>query len=160
MQSTIHWCRSNAHLQHHFEGHRCHPLPPVRVPRVDHFDQKVLPWQSGRTFGLSNGRHRGCSPQRVSVRVMICVLSFTHQLPLLFCRWFKKFNFEALRSRQLTPPIVPQVQGPVDTSNFDSYPVTVDPTPPDDYTGWDEEFWDSFGHHTPTPTHTTYLPWL
>ena len=33
-----------------------------------------------------------------------------------------------------------QVTGPVDTSNFDSYPVEETGEPLDDLTGWDKDF--------------------
>ncbi|KAJ8022893.1 cGMP-dependent protein kinase 1 [Holothuria leucospilota] len=55
-------------------------------------------------------------------------------------KWFDGFNWEGLRKRTLTPPILPEVQSPTDTSNFDSYPPDTDPPPPDDASGWDRDF--------------------
>jgi len=55
-------------------------------------------------------------------------------------KWFDGFNWEGLRMRSLSPPIVPTIQSHLDTSNFDEYPMDNDGTPPDDVTGWDEKF--------------------
>ncbi|XP_043206161.1 cGMP-dependent protein kinase 1-like, partial [Amphibalanus amphitrite] len=54
-------------------------------------------------------------------------------------RWFQGFDWEGLRSRQLAPPIIPQVKGPTDASNFDCYSRDLE-TPPDELSGWDEDF--------------------
>ncbi|XP_015785761.1 cGMP-dependent protein kinase 1 isoform X1 [Tetranychus urticae] len=55
-------------------------------------------------------------------------------------KWFDGFYWEGLRNRTLTPPIVPAVRHPTDTSNFDNYPAETDPPPTDDNSGWDEQF--------------------
>ncbi|XP_011339725.1 cGMP-dependent protein kinase, isozyme 2 forms cD4/T1/T3A/T3B isoform X3 [Ooceraea biroi] len=55
-------------------------------------------------------------------------------------KWFDGFNWEGLRTRTLEPPILPQVQGATDTANFDDYPPDSDPLPPDDISGWDNDF--------------------
>ncbi|XP_008557730.1 cGMP-dependent protein kinase, isozyme 2 forms cD5/T2 isoform X3 [Microplitis demolitor] len=55
-------------------------------------------------------------------------------------KWFDGFNWEGLRARTLEPPIMPRVQNPTDTANFDEYPPDSDPPPPDDVTGWDNDF--------------------
>ncbi|XP_078032614.1 cGMP-dependent protein kinase for isoform X2 [Augochlora pura] len=55
-------------------------------------------------------------------------------------KWFDGFNWEGLRSRTLEPPIMPRVQGATDTTNFDEYPPDSDPPPPDDISGWDNDF--------------------
>jgi len=55
-------------------------------------------------------------------------------------KWFDGFNWEGLRSRTLTPPILPKIQNHLDTSNFDEYPTDADGPPPDDVSGWDELF--------------------
>ncbi|KAG7189004.1 hypothetical protein KM043_008598 [Ampulex compressa] len=55
-------------------------------------------------------------------------------------KWFDGFNWEGLRSRTLEPPIKPRVQGATDTTNFDEYPPDSDPPPPDDVSGWDNDF--------------------
>lgn len=56
-------------------------------------------------------------------------------------RWFDGFYWEGLRTRTLTPPILPKVGHVLDTTNFDDYPPEDDPTgPPDDLSGWDENF--------------------
>ncbi|XP_013780125.2 cGMP-dependent protein kinase, isozyme 2 forms cD5/T2-like, partial [Limulus polyphemus] len=55
-------------------------------------------------------------------------------------RWFDGFNWEGLRLRTLTPPIIPQVQNAVDISNFDQYPHDMKCPAPDDNSGWDVNF--------------------
>ncbi|XP_031836326.1 cGMP-dependent protein kinase for isoform X2 [Nomia melanderi] len=55
-------------------------------------------------------------------------------------KWFDGFNWEGLRARTLEPPIMPRVQGATDTTNFDEYPPDSDPPPPDDISGWDNDF--------------------
>jgi len=55
-------------------------------------------------------------------------------------KWFDGFNWEGLRMRSLSPPIIPSIQSHLDTSNFDEYPMDSDGAPPDDMTGWDDHF--------------------
>jgi len=56
-------------------------------------------------------------------------------------KWFEGFNWDALKSLTLNPPILPVIQSAVDSSNFDDYPPDSDPNPPDDTTGnWDKDF--------------------
>ncbi|XP_055503223.1 cGMP-dependent protein kinase 1 [Leucoraja erinacea] len=55
-------------------------------------------------------------------------------------KWFEGFNWDGLRKGTLTPPIVPNVTSPTDTSNFDSFPEDNDEPPPDDDSGWDADF--------------------
>lgn len=55
-------------------------------------------------------------------------------------KWFDGFNWEGLRNRTLTPPILPLVQNVLDTSNFDQYPPETEGPPHDEDTGWDIEF--------------------
>ncbi|XP_015110942.1 cGMP-dependent protein kinase, isozyme 2 forms cD5/T2 isoform X2 [Diachasma alloeum] len=55
-------------------------------------------------------------------------------------KWFDGFNWEGLRARTLEPPIMPRVQHPTDTANFDEYPPDAEPPPPDDISGWDADF--------------------
>ncbi|XP_055539104.1 cGMP-dependent protein kinase, isozyme 2 forms cD4/T1/T3A/T3B isoform X3 [Wyeomyia smithii] len=55
-------------------------------------------------------------------------------------KWFDGFYWEGLRNRTLPPPILPKVLSVVDTTNFDDYPADPDGPPPDDLSGWDEEF--------------------
>ncbi|XP_011301446.1 cGMP-dependent protein kinase, isozyme 2 forms cD4/T1/T3A/T3B isoform X1 [Fopius arisanus] len=55
-------------------------------------------------------------------------------------KWFDGFNWEGLRARTLEPPIMPRVQNPTDTANFDEYPPDAEPPPPDDISGWDADF--------------------
>jgi len=55
-------------------------------------------------------------------------------------KWFDGFNWEGLRLRNLQPPIRPKINGHLDTSNFDDYPMDADGPPPDDVSGWDEAF--------------------
>ena len=55
-------------------------------------------------------------------------------------RWFDGFNWEGLRTRTLTPPIIPKIRSPMDSSNFDEYPPDMDGLPADDVSGWDADF--------------------
>ncbi|CRK99933.1 CLUMA_CG013232, isoform B [Clunio marinus] len=56
-------------------------------------------------------------------------------------KWFDGFYWEGLRTRTLTPPILPTVKDVLDTTNFDDYPPEEDQgLPPDDLSGWDENF--------------------
>uniref|UniRef100_A0A3Q2XAN0 cGMP-dependent protein kinase n=1 Tax=Haplochromis burtoni TaxID=8153 RepID=A0A3Q2XAN0_HAPBU len=55
-------------------------------------------------------------------------------------KWFEGFNWEGLKKGTLTPPIIPNVSAPVDTSNFDSFPEDNEDPPPDDNSGWDVDF--------------------
>ncbi|XP_018080561.1 cGMP-dependent protein kinase 1 isoform X2 [Xenopus laevis] len=55
-------------------------------------------------------------------------------------KWFEGFNWEGLRKGTLTPPIIPSVASPTDTSNFDSFPEDNEDPPPDDNSGWDTDF--------------------
>ncbi|XP_067857473.1 cGMP-dependent protein kinase 1-like isoform X2 [Heptranchias perlo] len=55
-------------------------------------------------------------------------------------KWFEGFNFEGLRKGTLTPPIVPSVTGPLDTSNFDTFPEDTEEEPLDEESGWDVDF--------------------
>ena len=55
-------------------------------------------------------------------------------------RWFDGFNWEGLQQRNLSPPIVPRIAGHLDTSNFDAYPKDGEAPPPDDVSGWDEQW--------------------
>lgn len=55
-------------------------------------------------------------------------------------KWFDGFYWEGLRNRSLPPPILPKVQSVIDTTNFDDYPADPDGPPPDDLSGWDEDF--------------------
>ncbi|XP_014217289.1 cGMP-dependent protein kinase 1-like [Copidosoma floridanum] len=55
-------------------------------------------------------------------------------------KWFDGFNWEGLRGKTLEPPIMPRVVSPTDTANFDKYPPDSDPSPPDDTSGWDNDF--------------------
>lgn len=55
-------------------------------------------------------------------------------------KWFDGFYWEGLRNRTLPPPILPDVKNVLDTANFDDYPADGDGPPPDDLTGWDNDF--------------------
>jgi len=56
------------------------------------------------------------------------------------CRWFDGLDWQGIRTKNMTPPIIPSVRGPHDCSNFDEYPPDRSGTPPDDLTGWDWDF--------------------
>ncbi|XP_066570241.1 cGMP-dependent protein kinase 1 [Amia ocellicauda] len=55
-------------------------------------------------------------------------------------KWFEGFNWEGIWKSTLTPPVLPAVSGPLDTSNFDCFPDDPEDSPPDEESGWDEEF--------------------
>ncbi|KAK2870840.1 hypothetical protein QQF64_001917 [Cirrhinus molitorella] len=55
-------------------------------------------------------------------------------------KWFEGFNWDGIREGTLTPPFIPNVDGPLDTSNFDCFPEDTDEPPPDEESGWDIEF--------------------
>ncbi|KAG1696654.1 cGMP-dependent protein kinase, isozyme 2 forms cD5/T2 [Nymphon striatum] len=55
-------------------------------------------------------------------------------------KWFDGFTWDGLRTRSLTPPIIPHVRDSTDFANFDSYPPESDGLPPDDISGWDCDF--------------------
>ncbi|XP_048837629.1 cGMP-dependent protein kinase 1 isoform X2 [Brienomyrus brachyistius] len=55
-------------------------------------------------------------------------------------KWFEGFNWEGIRKGTLTPPIIPDVSSPLDTSNFDCFPNDTEDPPPDEESGWDAEF--------------------
>ena len=48
----------------------------------------------------------------------------------LWLRWFDGFNWEGLRQRNHTVPIMPKIAHALDTSNFDEYPKEQGPEPP------------------------------
>ncbi|GFY63759.1 cGMP-dependent protein kinase egl-4 [Trichonephila inaurata madagascariensis] len=54
-------------------------------------------------------------------------------------KWFQGFDWDGLRNRALTPPIVPKVKDSTDFSNFDVYPIMIEDSPPD-FSGWDKDF--------------------
>uniref|UniRef100_A0A3P9M5P0 cGMP-dependent protein kinase n=1 Tax=Oryzias latipes TaxID=8090 RepID=A0A3P9M5P0_ORYLA len=54
-------------------------------------------------------------------------------------RWFTGFNWEGLKARTLASPLKRELKGPMDHSYFDSYPPDED-SPPDELSGWDEDF--------------------
>ncbi|KAI5703810.1 hypothetical protein M8J75_016458 [Diaphorina citri] len=54
-------------------------------------------------------------------------------------KWFQGFDWDGLRNQTLTPPIIPVIKGPTDTSNFDRYSAEND-VPPDETSNWDCDF--------------------
>ncbi|KAG9353981.1 hypothetical protein JZ751_012105 [Albula glossodonta] len=55
-------------------------------------------------------------------------------------KWFEGFDWEGIRDGTLTPPFIPNVERPLDTSHFDSFPDDRENSPPDEESGWDLEF--------------------
>ncbi|XP_065191380.1 LOW QUALITY PROTEIN: cGMP-dependent protein kinase 1-like [Sycon ciliatum] len=56
-------------------------------------------------------------------------------------KWFSNFNWVGLREKSLEPPIVPQLKGPTDLTNFDQTEAKKDPHKTQtDLSGWDEGF--------------------
>lgn len=52
-------------------------------------------------------------------------------------KWFSDMNWDNLVGRKLQAPILPQVSGASDTSNFDPYPDSVEEAPIPIYSGND-----------------------
>ncbi|XP_062414955.1 cGMP-dependent protein kinase 1-like isoform X2 [Pungitius pungitius] len=55
-------------------------------------------------------------------------------------KWFEGFNWDGLRKGTVASPFTPTVDGPLDNSNFDFFPEDGEEPPPDEESGWDEEF--------------------
>ncbi|KAF7219758.1 cGMP-dependent protein kinase 2 [Nothobranchius furzeri] len=54
-------------------------------------------------------------------------------------KWFRGFNWEGLRCRQLVSPLKRQLTGPMDHSYFDIFSPDTE-EPPDEISGWDKDF--------------------
>uniref|UniRef100_H2YVX2 cGMP-dependent protein kinase n=1 Tax=Ciona savignyi TaxID=51511 RepID=H2YVX2_CIOSA len=55
-------------------------------------------------------------------------------------KWFDGFHWIGLRKGTMAPPTKPQVTSSSDSSNFDKFPEDDDTPPPDDLSGWDNDF--------------------
>lgn len=55
--ATIYRSWSNAYLQYHLEGNRCHRVPSQHHPECQRSDQETMPRQSNRTIGLPARRN-------------------------------------------------------------------------------------------------------
>ncbi|XP_051906600.1 cGMP-dependent protein kinase 1-like isoform X1 [Hippocampus zosterae] len=55
-------------------------------------------------------------------------------------KWFEGFNWDGLRQGTMDCPFAPRVDGPLDNSNFDDFPLDTEGPPPDEESGWDLEF--------------------
>lgn len=53
------------------------------------------------------------------------------------CRWFQNFDWDGLANQTMHPPLLQPVDGPLDTSNFDEFPMDSD-DPVDELSGWDD----------------------
>lgn len=54
--------------------------------------------------------------------------------------WYADFDWEKLRTRKLTAPLKRPVKNNRDLSNFDEYPIKDRDDPPDETSGWDDDF--------------------
>lgn len=54
--------------------------------------------------------------------------------------WLKEFKFSELRRGLTISPLKPELSGPFDTSHFDEFSRASQDTPPDETSGWDEDF--------------------
>uniref|UniRef100_A0A182SW29 cGMP-dependent protein kinase n=2 Tax=Neocellia TaxID=44535 RepID=A0A182SW29_9DIPT len=54
-------------------------------------------------------------------------------------KWFQGFDWDGLIALTLKSPLQPNLQGPLDMSNFDIFPKDLD-IPPDELSGWDADF--------------------
>lgn len=68
-----------------------------------------------------------------TLRIKIIKLSFNKSF---FFRWFQNFDWDGLANLTMVPPILQPVTGPLDTSNFDVFPLETD-IPVDELSGWD-----------------------
>jgi hypothetical protein len=55
-------------------------------------------------------------------------------------RWFQGFDFESLANLTLKPPRISFVNGPLDLSNFDTFPHDNEDIVKEETSGWDENF--------------------
>lgn len=56
-------------------------------------------------------------------------------------QWFNEFDWEKLKARKIPAPLILPVKSNLDLSNFEEYPkVRDDDVPPDETSGWDNEF--------------------
>jgi acyl carrier protein len=56
-------------------------------------------------------------------------------------KWLRDFDFDSLSRSQLISPIKPELKGKIDTSQFENFScATIDDSPPDETSGWDNEF--------------------
>lgn len=65
---------------------------------------------------------------------LFCMLIRFHLLPF---RWFQNFDWDGLANLTMRPPLLQPVAGPLDTSNFDDFPMDCE-VPIDETSGWDE----------------------
>lgn len=54
-------------------------------------------------------------------------------------KWFQNFDWDGLANQTIEPPIMQPISGPLDTNNFDDFPIELE-EPPDELSGWDEGF--------------------
>ncbi|XP_033643815.1 cGMP-dependent protein kinase 1-like isoform X2 [Asterias rubens] len=54
-------------------------------------------------------------------------------------KWFQGFDWEGLKKQTIIPPILPRIRSCDDASNFDNYGKDLE-VPPDELSGWDENF--------------------
>ena len=67
------------------------------------------------------------------------VIFFVLFLPYNMFTIFQGFDWSGLLDRSLKPPIIPTVQSPSDTTNFDQFVRDLS-VPKDETSGWDAEF--------------------
>jgi hypothetical protein len=56
-------------------------------------------------------------------------------------QWFAGFQWDRLEARKMMAPLTLPVRNNTDMSNFDDYPDNEHDEPPDDLSGWDDDFW-------------------
>lgn len=62
-------------------------------------------------------------------------------IELKHSRWLQDFDFSALSLSTLVSPIKPDLKGKIDTSQFENFScATIEDSPPDETSGWDNEF--------------------
>jgi cGMP-dependent protein kinase len=54
--------------------------------------------------------------------------------------WFSEFDWEKLRDRKMTAPLIRPVKSNTDLSNFDEYPIKDREDTPEEISGWDKDF--------------------
>lgn len=77
-----------------------------------------------------------CSPEpETRLGTELGVIELKHH------KWLRDFDFDGLYRSQLISPIKPELKGKIDTSQFENFScATIDDSPPDETSGWDNEF--------------------
>lgn len=137
--SSLHRRRPFKDLQHYLEGDRRNRLSTTRLDCCYQPSEEALPWLSSWQTRFTAMRNWGNSKAQVGERQSFAVIGQLLLTLRFFSRWFQGFDWESLSNLTLEPPKITFVNGPLDLSNFDSFPNDFE-VPPDENSGWDEGF--------------------